>query len=96
MGKTAFDGLDVIRKLIEINRNRIKLSPASGINDDNLEELIQQLDGKTNEYHGSAKICQKSKMTTDRTGQFDYDLSNETKVSNMVKIGRKFFLKTME
>lgn len=91
-GKNAFEGVEVIKKLIEQNRGRIKVSPAAGIDDQNLEELIQQLDAKTNEYHCSAKRKQRSKMQTDPEGTFDYHVSCEQIVSNMVKIGEKHFI----
>ena len=90
-GKNAFEGLEVIKKLIELNRGRIKLSPASGIDDENLEELIQKLGAKTNEFHCSAKVLQRSKMETDPDGTFNYHLSSEQIVSKMIQIGEKHF-----
>ena len=86
-----FEGLEVVKKLIELNRGRIKLSPASGIDDENLEELIEKLEAKTNEYHCSAKAPQRSKMETDAEGTFNYHVSSEQIVSNMIKIGEKHF-----
>lgn len=91
-GRNAFEGMEVIKKLIEQNRGRIKVSPASGIDDENLEELIEKLGAKTNEYHCSAKTPQRSKMQTDPQGTFNYHVSCEQIVSNMIKIGEKHFI----
>ena len=87
----AFDGLDVIKKLIEINQDRIKLCPASGITDSNLEQLIQHLDAKTNEYHCSAKVLKRTKMVTDTKQVFNYYVTSEQTVLNLVSIGKKHF-----
>lgn len=90
-GRNAFEGLETIKKLIEMNQDRIKISPASGIEDKNLESLIQSLECKTNEYHCSAKVIQKTKMITDKDEIFNYHVSNEEMIRNMVKIGQKYF-----
>ncbi|MCK5847252.1 MAG: copper homeostasis protein CutC [Bacteroidales bacterium] len=57
---TAMEGIDDLRKLVSIAGNDIKIMPGSGINDSNLEKIINTT--KANEYHSSAKIFIESKM----------------------------------
>ena len=89
-GLNAFKGIEVIKKLIQLNQGRIKISPASGIDATNLDQLIQQLDCQTNEFHCSAKTLQQTKMQTDKERLFNYYVSDKKIVSSMIKIGEKY------
>ena len=48
--KTAIDGIELIKKLINISNNNIKIMPGSGINSTNILEINKL---KINEIHGS-------------------------------------------
>ncbi len=56
----AFEGSDLIKKLVEQAKGKIIIMPGSGINQHNLPEIIQKTGAK--EFHTSAKTFVNSKM----------------------------------
>ena len=56
----AIDGVDLITKLIKKADNKIIIMPGSGINANNLMEIMDKT--KANEFHSSAKTFEESKM----------------------------------
>lgn len=59
--KTAFEGKDILAKLVETAGDKIIIMPGSGINANNIAELAKTT--KAKEYHFSASACIDSKMT---------------------------------
>lgn len=57
----AFDGIDLIQKLVEKANNRIIIMPGSGINEGNITEIYQKTGAQ--EFHASLREPTKSKMT---------------------------------
>lgn len=57
---TAMEGVDIIKELIEFAGDKIIIMPGSGINEDNILQMIQYTNAK--EYHVSARKKIKSKM----------------------------------
>jgi copper homeostasis protein len=56
----AFDGIDLIRKLVEKANNQIIIMPGSGINEGNITEVFQKTGAQ--EFHASLREPKKSKM----------------------------------
>lgn len=59
-GRTAFQGLDLITKLVNQASGRIIVMPGGGISIDNLETILQV--SGTTEFHGSASVIKDSDM----------------------------------
>lgn len=59
-GRTAFQGLDLITKLVNQASGRIIVMPGGGISIDNLETILQV--SGTTEFHGSASVVKDSDM----------------------------------
>jgi copper homeostasis protein len=57
---TAIEGTELIGKLVEKAEDKIIIMPGSGVNDKNLETLIQQTNAK--EFHSSAKVFIQGQM----------------------------------
>lgn len=62
--KTALEGCETIKKLIERVRNRIVIIPGCGINRDNVKEIMDVTGAR--EYHGSFKV-ENDEDTNDET-----------------------------
>ena len=61
--KTAIDGIELIKKLINISNNTIKIMPGSGINSTNILEINKL---NINEIHGSfSKSSKNNKKSSD-------------------------------
>ena len=61
--KTAIDGIELIKKLINISNNTIKIMPGSGINSTNILEINKL---NINEIHGSfSKSSKNNKKLSD-------------------------------
>ena len=56
----AIDGINLITELINKANNRIIIMPGSGINENNLKQIMKQTNAK--EFHSSAKVFINSKM----------------------------------
>jgi len=56
----AIDGTELIYELIKVSKNRIIIMPGSGVNENNLIELVKKTNA--NEIHCSAKLFDKSRM----------------------------------
>ena len=59
--KTAIDGIDMIKKLIILSNNKIKIMPGSGINSGNIVEFAKL---SLNEIHGSFSKQEKNNKST--------------------------------
>ena len=59
--KTAIDGIDMIKKLIILSNNKIKIMPGSGINSKNIVEFTKL---SLNEIHGSFSKQEKNNKST--------------------------------
>ncbi|KAA3604117.1 MAG: hypothetical protein DWQ06_05435 [Calditrichaeota bacterium] len=91
---TAFEGIELISKLVKITEGKIKIMPGSGVNEMNLEELI--LRTQATEFHSSAKSFEASKMdfineNLTMGGNKNYDefkmiSVNSEKIKKMVEI----------
>ena len=57
----AFEGIDIIRRLVEQSRDRIIIMAGAGVSLANIEAIVSQTGVK--EFHGSARRIVKSKMT---------------------------------
>mgnify|MGYP001252870857 CR=1 FL=1 len=80
--KTAIKGISLIKKLIKISNNRIKIMPGSGINSCNILELNKL---NIDEIHGSFSIVSKN---TKRLSDFN-EISNCIKLLNTVEFKNK-------
>lgn len=58
--KTAFEGMELLTKLVEAAEDQIIVMPGSGINEKNIGEIIHRTGAK--EFHASAKTFVKSGM----------------------------------
>jgi len=56
----AIDGVDLIASLNKQANGRIKIMPGSGINENNVQEIVSKT--KTNEIHFSASVLRDSNM----------------------------------
>lgn len=97
---SAMLGAEKLAKLVKKAAGRITIMPGAGINERNIQELIEQT-GAT-EFHASAKEFVSSKMefrnTETKMGsvedEYRYELTSETKVSALVDgINEAFNLK---
>jgi len=88
MKNTAIQGLVFLKELVEKAANRIVIMPGSGVNEDNILELITAT--KAQEYHTSAKAPIKSMMkyhnpSIQNMGEL-VEVSNEDTIRRMVKL----------
>ncbi|MDO3695194.1 copper homeostasis protein CutC [Wenyingzhuangia sp. chi5] len=58
---TAYEGVNILKHLVELAQKDIIIMPGSGINDKNIEEIY--IKTKATEYHASCKTFEKSEMT---------------------------------
>ncbi len=90
----AFDGIDLIRDLIEKARNRISIMPGSGINENNIQEIHQKTGAK--EFHASLRKTIPSKMKFRKEDvsmggipqfdEFDLLVTDPERVKNTIEI----------
>jgi copper homeostasis protein len=88
MKNTAIEGLVFLKELVEKAANRIVIMPGSGVNEDNILELITTT--KAQEYHTSAKAPIKSMMkyhnpSIQTMGKL-VEVSNEETIRRIVKL----------
>jgi copper homeostasis protein len=89
---SAIKGAETLAKLIKQANGRISVMPGAGINENNIQELINQT-GAT-EFHASAKAFVSSRMeyrnTTTKMGSIDdeyqYELTSVEKVKGLVRV----------
>jgi len=60
----AWEGRDLIKRLVNLAGNRISIMPGSGIRSDNIEELFQET--QAHEFHGSALFNPESEIADGR------------------------------
>lgn len=89
---SAIKGAETLSKLLKQANGRITIMPGAGINENNIQELIDKT-GATN-FHASAKDFIASKMefrnADSKMGSIDdeyrYELTSEEKVTKLVKV----------
>lgn len=94
----AFDGIDLIQKLVEKANNRIIIMPGSGINEGNIAEIHQKTGAQ--EFHASLREPTKSKMTFRRENvnmssipdidEFEILVTDPIRVKETIKILKTF------
>ena len=90
----AFEGVALLKKLIESSKSRIIIMPGSGINETNIQEIYDKT-GAT-EFHSSLRKNIKSKMEYRKEGinmgsipqidEFEISVTDPEKVKNMIQI----------
>ncbi|MBC7417210.1 MAG: copper homeostasis protein CutC [Pedobacter sp.] len=88
---SALAGSDLLTKLVIQAKDRITIMPGAGINERNINELIERT-GAT-EFHASAKAPVKSEMTFRNTtakmgsvaDEYQYELSSKDLVEKLIK-----------
>ncbi|GGI26426.1 copper homeostasis protein CutC [Pedobacter mendelii] len=89
---SAIEGVETLAKLIKQANGRISIMPGAGINENNIQELIDKT-GAT-EFHASAKASVLSKMVFRNTetkmgiidDEYKYEVTSVEKVKALVKI----------
>lgn len=89
---SAIDGVENLNKLIRQANGRISIMPGAGINENNIQDLIDKT-GATN-FHASAKVFVQSQMiyrnAETKMGsiedEYRYELTSEEKVKKLVKV----------
>jgi len=89
---TAISGIKKLSELVEQANGRISIMPGAGINESNIQEIIN-ISGAT-EFHASAKSYVPSKMefrnTESKMGsiedEYQYELTSVEKVKTLVKL----------
>lgn len=73
--KTAIEGKNIIKKLIEKSQDRIIIMPGGGITEDNISELVKATNLK--EFHGSfrSKYISEMEYISDRLGDKEQEYS---------------------
>jgi len=92
---TAAAGVSLITQLIKQANNRISIMPGSGINEQNLEMLLQKTGAR--EFHTAAKsrvasamVYRNSKAAMgSQADEYTSELTNSRRVKNLVKIARQ-------
>ena len=94
---TAFEGIDLISELVKKANGEIIIMPGSGVNDKNLNELMQKT--KAFEFHSSAKAFENSKMEyfnqnismggTESVNEFSKVTVNTAQIQKMANILNK-------
>lgn len=82
--KTAMEGKQTLKRMIDLVDERIIIMPGSGINEDNIFELSGYLG--VEEYHGSFREIRKTKMKYLKTGVDSYENEYTYQVSSAKKI----------
>lgn len=91
----AFAGKELLQKLNEKASDRITIMPGGGINENNIQELIEVTG--VNEFHASAKISISSKMkfqnqavsmSDGENSEFDRFITSEERVRTIFKNAR--------
>lgn len=91
--KTAMEGKYIIKEMIDIAQERIRILPGSGISEDNIYELSQYLG--VDEYHGSFREKVESKMEYIKTdidsyeSEYTYYTSSAQKIRQAIKNANK-------
>lgn len=93
--KTALEGLDVIKKLIKLSKERIIIMPGSGINPNNLAEILSV---NVQEYHCSASSKRRSSMNYRNDNvqmgssedDIDWKVSDAKIIQQLIDIAKKF------
>ena len=57
----AFNGMSNIAKLVEWSQNKITIMAGAGVNEDNLQTILNET--KVKEFHSSASVSKASQMT---------------------------------
>lgn len=91
---TAIEGSDIVSELVQNSENKIIIMPGSGINIENLQELIIKTNAQ--EYHCSAKTFKKSSMNyfnkeiymggNNNYDEFSRIITNGDQISKMINI----------
>jgi copper homeostasis protein len=94
----AFDGVDLIQKLVEKANNQIIIMPGSGINEGNITEIFQKTGAQ--EFHASLREPTKSKMNFTRENvnmssipnidEFEILVTDPIRVKETIKILKTF------
>jgi copper homeostasis protein len=94
----AFDGVNLIRKLVEKANNQIIIMPGSGINEGTITEIYQKTGAQ--EFHASLREPTKSKMTFTRENvnmnsipdinEFEILVTDPIRVKETIKILKTF------
>ena len=94
---TVLEGIDLLTKLVEKAGSEIIIMPGSGVNENNLSELIKKINAL--EYHSSAKTFENSKMNyfnknismggVDSVNEFSRIAVDPEKVKKMIEILNK-------
>ncbi|MFC3563552.1 copper homeostasis protein CutC [Pedobacter jamesrossensis] len=87
---SAFQGIEKLAELVKRANGRISIMPGAGINESNIQELIDKT-GATN-FHASAKVFVQSQMVYRNTetkmgsinDEYQYELTSEEKVKGLV------------
>jgi len=87
MKNFAFEGAAFLKELVTLAGERIIIMPGSGINEDNIQELISITQAK--EYHTSAKMPIEGNMTYHNPAikhMGNVEVSDERKIRKIVKL----------
>ncbi|KAK7508627.1 hypothetical protein BaRGS_00000193 [Batillaria attramentaria] len=95
---TALDGAPIIEKMVQEANDLITVVPAGGINEDNLERILQM---GVKEFHCSARIYQESGMLHQKSGislggtlsppEYGRKVASLMKVKNMLNRAEMFW-----
>lgn len=95
---TALDGAPILEKMVQEARGTIIVVPAGGINEDNLERILQL---GVKEFHCSARIYQESGMLHQKSGislggtlsppEYGRKVASLMKVKNMLNRAEMFW-----
>lgn len=66
--KSSEEGIPIIKKMVEIAKDRVIIMPGGGVNEDNIKKIITETGVK--EIHGSARGIKESKMAFRRKDLF--------------------------
>lgn len=92
--KTAIEGKNIIKKLIEKSQDKIIIMPGGGITEDNISELVKATNLK--EFHGSfrSKYISEMEYISDKQGDKDQEYSllqtNALKVKKAIERANSF------
>lgn len=83
--KTAVEGCDVIKKLMERAGRRIVIMPGSGIDRKNIKQIMEETDAR--EFHGSFKVVEeKERDAEDFLELGDISVANSEHIAQVMKI----------
>ncbi len=83
---SAFEGVEVIRSLVEMSQGKLSVMPGAGINEDNVVSILEQTGAK--EFHISASGSRPSKMQFHKDlvqmgsedGEYTVDIADERRI----------------